>query len=156
MEDPDQTAQEVIPIYAEELEVSTRKVKTGSGVRIHKTVTQTEKIVDYPLLYESSDVTRVAVNRVVQTAPAIRHEGDLMIIPVMEEQLVIEKRLVLKEEIHIRKTRETVRQPQSITLREEHAEVERFGAHSEDEKEKLRPPATGSILDRVFPPRRNS
>lgn len=36
-------------------------------------------------------------------APEIRTEGDVTIVPVLEEVLVVEKRLVLKEELHIRR-----------------------------------------------------
>ncbi|MDQ6676911.1 MAG: YsnF/AvaK domain-containing protein [Acidobacteriota bacterium] len=156
MEEKIKNEEEVIPVFAEELTVSKRQVSTERGVRIHKTVTEKEQLVDQPLLYESAEVTRVAVNKMVDSAPPVRHEGDLMIVPVLEEQLFVEKRLFLKEEIHIRKTRETVRQPQKATLREEHVQVERFGQHSEEVVESPRPPAGGSVLDRVFPTRRNS
>jgi len=156
MEEKFQNEEEVIPVFAEELAISKRQVPTGSGVRVHKTVTEKEQLVDQPLLFESAEVTRVAVNRVVDSAPSVRHEGDLMIIPVLEEQLIVEKRLVLKEEIHIRKTRETVRQPQKATIREEHVQVERFGQQPEEAVESPRTPAGGSVLDRVFPTRRNS
>jgi len=150
--EPNKIAENVIPIVAEELEIGKRVVATGSGVRVHKTVTEREQIVDEPLLMENADVTRVSVNRVVDAIPAVRHVGDTMIIPIVEEQLLLEKRLVLKEEIHVRKSTETVRQPQTVTLREEHAHVERFGEHSEEVTEQPRPPVGGSVLDRVFPP----
>jgi stress response protein YsnF len=47
-------------------------------------------------------------------------------VPVLEEVLVVEKRLVLKEELHIRRraTTETVEVP--ITLRKQRAVVERI------------------------------
>ena len=150
--DQDQVEREVIPIVAEELEIGKRQVATGSGVRIHKTVTEREQIVDEALRVESADVTRVPVNRIVDAIPAVRHLGDTMIIPVVEEQLVIEKRLVLKEEIHIRKSHESVRRPQTVTLREEHVAVERFGQHPEEVAETPRAPVSGSVLDRVFSP----
>ena len=49
----------------------------------------------------------------------------MTIIPVVEEVLVIEKRLVLKEELHIRRriATETVEVP--VTLRNQRAIVER-------------------------------
>jgi stress response protein YsnF len=49
------------------------------------------------------------------------------IIPVLEEVLVVEKRLVLKEEVHIRSTTsgEDVEVP--VTLRRQRAVVERVG-----------------------------
>jgi stress response protein YsnF len=50
------------------------------------------------------------------------------IIPVLEEVLVVEKRLILKEEVHIRQTTsgEAVEVP--VTLRRQHAVVERVSA----------------------------
>jgi stress response protein YsnF len=57
--------------------------------------------------------------------PRIRTEDGVTIIPVLEEVLVLEKRLVLKREIRIRKrtTLETVEIP--VSLRKQHAKVER-------------------------------
>jgi stress response protein YsnF len=46
---------------------------------------------------------RAAMGRMVETAPEIRTESDVTILPVVEEVLVVEKRLVLKEELHIRR-----------------------------------------------------
>jgi stress response protein YsnF len=67
----------------------------------------------------------VPIDRLVDVAPAIRTEGDVTIIPVVEEILVVETKLVLKEEVHIRRTltKETVEQ--SVTLRKQRAIVER-------------------------------
>jgi stress response protein YsnF len=48
---------------------------------------------------------RVAIEREVTEAPPIRTEGEVTIIPVVEERLVVEKRLFLVEEVHL--TRET-------------------------------------------------
>ena len=74
---------------------------------------------------ESVEVTRVPVNREIDAAPSIRTDGDVTIIPVVEEVVVIEKRLVLVEEIHLRrtKTREEVTVP--VKLRKQRATVER-------------------------------
>src|SRR5690606_31687528 len=58
---------------------------------------------------------------------AIRYEGDTMIVPVLEEVLVMQKRLLLEEEVRITRRRSEHRAPQRVMLREEHAEVERFG-----------------------------
>ena len=49
-----------------------------------------------------------------------------MIVPIMEEVLVIEKRLILKEELHIHKRRVETHQPQQVTLRREEVRVERL------------------------------
>lgn len=49
------------------------------------------------------EIRRVKVDREVDHVPKVRVEGDVTIVPVVEEVLVVEKRLVLKEEVHISK-----------------------------------------------------
>jgi uncharacterized protein (TIGR02271 family) len=94
-------------------------------VLIHKHVTSAESTVDEPLLRDNYDVQHVPVNRIIDCAPEIRHEGDTTIIPVLEEVLVVEKRLILREELHIVRRREEHRDPQKVTLRKENVEVEK-------------------------------
>jgi stress response protein YsnF len=52
----------------------------------------------------------------------------MMIIPITEEVLVVERRLMLKEELHVRRKRTRISQPQRVTVREEQAEIERIPA----------------------------
>jgi uncharacterized protein (TIGR02271 family) len=114
----------VIPVVAEEVEVRKRRVETGR-VRVTKVVTEREEVVDEPLLREEVDVRRVAVNRVVDGPVPVRQEGDTMIVPLLEEVLVVEKRLMLKDELHITKTQVTERRPERVTLRSEEVRVDR-------------------------------
>jgi hypothetical protein len=71
---------------------------------------------DYPLYTEEAGVERVPVNRLIDTEPQTRQEGDVTVIPIVEEVLVVEKRLLLKEEIRIRRTRNQVRQPKRVVV----------------------------------------
>ncbi|MGH9629890.1 MAG: YsnF/AvaK domain-containing protein [Bryobacteraceae bacterium] len=114
----------VIPAVAEELEVGTRTVETGN-VKVHKRVHQSETLVDEPVVWEGFDVKRVPVNRIVDGPLETRHEGDTIILPVLEEVVVVEKRLVLREELHITRVREEERDRQTVTLRREEVDVER-------------------------------
>jgi stress response protein YsnF len=52
-------------------------------------------------------------------------EDDIMIVPVLEEILVVRKQLVLKEELHIRRRVEIEAVPVPVTLRKQRAIVER-------------------------------
>jgi len=124
----------VIPVLREELRVGIRKVDTG-GVRIHKTVRVRDEQVEASLLHDAVEVRRVPVDRVVamSEAPATRQEGDTLIVPVLEEVLVIEKRLRIKEEIHITRTAREEQLAESVTLRSEQVDIERFGAGSDNE-----------------------
>ncbi len=114
----------VIPVVAEELEIEKRTVPTGR-VRLTKTVHEREEVIDEPLLQEDVAVERVAINRVVDTPGEVRYEGDTMIIPLLEEVLVVEKRLMLKEEIRITRQRTETHKPQRVTLRSEEVNIER-------------------------------
>lgn len=114
----------VIPVIEEVAHVSTHQIETGR-VRIVKTVREEEQVIDRPLLREHVDVQRVPVNEFVQQAPPLRVDGETLVIPIVEEVLVVEKRLMLKEELRV--TRQRVIEPheQRVTLRTEDAKVER-------------------------------
>lgn len=115
----------VLPVLQEELEVGTRVVETGR-VRIQKLVHEREELVDPPLQREEVVVERVPVNRIVEGPVAVRSEGDTLIIPLLEEVLVVEKRLLLKEELHLTKRQVEVHSPQRVRLRREEAVIERI------------------------------
>lgn len=115
----------VIPILAEQLQIARQKVLTG-GVRVHKTVAERTETVNQPVFQEQVNVERVAVNQFVESAPPVRYEGETMIVPLLEEVVVVEKRLVLREEIRITKTSATVNQSQDVVLRREEATLERI------------------------------
>ena len=116
--------QQSIPLAREELEVGKREVETGR-VRIHKVVREHEELIDTPLMHEEIDVQRVPVNRELDAPAQPRQEGDVLIVPVVEERLVVQKRLVLVEELHVR--RRAVERPhqERVLLRSEEAVVER-------------------------------
>ncbi|HVK54565.1 MAG TPA: alpha/beta fold hydrolase, partial [Burkholderiales bacterium] len=113
-----------IPLAREELEVGKTKVETGI-VRVRKIVHEHEEMIDQPLLREEVDVKRVSINRVVDQPVAARYEGKLLIVPVLEEKLVVQKQWILKEELHISRHTVEAGGPQSVTLRSEEAIVER-------------------------------
>ena len=123
-----QPVQMRFPVMQEQLEVGKRMVDTGKGVRIHKTVSEQEKLIDEPLLREQLVVEHVPIGRVVaeSEAPQTRYEGDTLIVPVLEEVLVVQKQLLLKEEVHITRQRQQVASPRTVRLRSEQVRVERF------------------------------
>jgi uncharacterized protein (TIGR02271 family) len=115
---------DAIPLMEEELRVEKVGIATGK-VRITTVVDVTEEMARACLEEETVDVERVPIGREVDLAPSMRTEGDLVIFPIVEEILIVEKRLVLKEELHIRRhvRHEAVEVP--VTLRKERAVVER-------------------------------
>lgn len=120
---PDQEAAASLPLTEEVVHVTKRDVVTGR-VRVRTVLDATEELVRQELDTEHVTVTRVPVDRIVEAAPAVRTEGDVTIVPVLEEILVVETKLLLKEEIRIRRTstKETVEE--SVTLRKQRAIVE--------------------------------
>jgi uncharacterized protein (TIGR02271 family) len=114
----------VLPVLAEVLDVQTRRVETGR-VRIHKTVQAREVLVDEPLLREEVIIERVPVNRVVEGPIPVHYEGDTMFISLLEEVLVVETRLLLKEEVHMTTRRTETHTPARVTLRHEDVTIER-------------------------------
>lgn len=94
---------ETVRLGREDLHVARRIVDRG-GVRIRVGVEERDESIDLLLREQSVEVTRVPVGRMVTTAPEQRQEGDTLVIPILEEVLVIERRLMLKEEIHVRRT----------------------------------------------------
>lgn len=117
-------AQEAIPLAAEELVVDRQKVERGR-VRVTKTVREHEALVQDTVLREDVEVQRVAIDRVVQQAPEVRYEADVLVIPIVEEVAVVHKQLVLKEELRVRKRLRQMPHEERVTLRTEEAVVER-------------------------------
>jgi len=111
-----------VPVVEERLRVEKRVVEAGSVV-VHVTPREREEVVDVPLVEERVEVERVPVNRVVDAPPAVRQEGDVTVIPVFEEVLVVEKRLMLKEEVRLTRRRLTTQDRQRVVLRSEEVEV---------------------------------
>ncbi len=120
-------SQMIVPVLAEQLQIERRRVTRG-GVRLVKSVSERTETVDVPLVTEQVEVERIPINKMVDSAPPIRYEGDVMIVPLLEEVLVVEKRLMLKEEIRIVKRQQQTSQSQEVVLRTEEVSVERFDA----------------------------
>jgi len=117
----------VIPVVEERQEVSRERVETGR-VRISKFVEAREVVVDDPLKRESVRVEHVPINQVVTgTVPQVREEGDVTVIPILEERVVTRTELVLVEEVRIHRDHSEYHDPQRVTLRKEVVSVERFG-----------------------------
>jgi uncharacterized protein (TIGR02271 family) len=115
-----------IELVEERLEVEKRAVERGRVV-VRKHVDTREEIAEAVLQQDELSVERVPLGVPVDVAPPVREEGDVLIVPVLEEQLVIQTRLILKEELRItrRRREETFREP--VRLRVERAEVVREG-----------------------------
>jgi uncharacterized protein (TIGR02271 family) len=124
MEDSDDDLNPTLELVEETLSVGKRTVETAR-VRIHVR-TETETVNPHVSLFDQHvEVERVPIGREVTEVPQIREEGDITIIPILEEVLVVEKRLVLKEEVHVRRTVAQTEVSQPVALRRQRADVER-------------------------------
>lgn len=115
-----------IPVYEETLDVRKREVETGR-VRVKKIVRSRRESVDVPLFGEKVEIERVRINRPVDGPVSVREEGDTLIIPLLEEVVVTEKRLMLREELHIRKHRVPEQKRKQVSVRTEDVVIERAG-----------------------------
>jgi stress response protein YsnF len=118
----------VVPVVQEEVSVGKREFERT--VRITKTVGSQDVTVDESLKREDIEIEHVAINRYVEDELPVRYEGNTTIIPLIEEVLVVEKRLLLREELRITRRQTTVSNPQVYTLRREDISVERGDEHT--------------------------
>jgi len=112
-------------VLQEQVNIDKKVVESGKVV-IHKKVHEENKDVEVPVSHEEVEIKKVAVNKYVSEAPAIRHEGNTTIIPVMKEVAVIEKKLLLVEEVHVTKHVVEKKQERTVPLRKEEIEVEHY------------------------------
>ena len=80
------TEEVVIPVIAEEITVQTHQVARAK-VHVHKRVETREEVVDAPIVHEEVVTDRIPINRLLEDEmPETRHEGDVLVIPVIEEK----------------------------------------------------------------------
>ena len=132
------TADETILVLEERLRVEKRLVESGRA-RVRVTVAGRDEAVETLLMRQDVTVERVPIGRQVDEAPPTRRDGDTIVVPVMEEIVVVEKRLFLKEELRIRINETRHVDTQVVHLRREHAEIELDGAAVETTSDRSDP-----------------
>jgi uncharacterized protein (TIGR02271 family) len=120
----DSSTPTVIPVFEESLSVAKRVVDTAR-VRVSRVTHNYQQQVDELLQHEKVEVERIPIDRPIEAMPSVRQEGDITIIPVVEEVVKIERSLVLKEEVHIRRLKTTERFQETVTLRRQEAVISR-------------------------------
>ena len=126
-----------IPLHAEELSVSRRQT-TGDTLQVSTVTREHERFVDEMLNHERVEIERVPIGRPVDAIPPVRQEGDTTIMSVVEETIVVERRLILKEEVRIRRLRVSERHQETVVLRKQEAvitRVEPLGADVASERQ---------------------
>jgi uncharacterized protein (TIGR02271 family) len=105
-----------IDLVAEQARVEKRVVERNV-VRIRTAIKESEQVLSDTVSHEEVGIRRVPINQEVDVAPSVREQGDVIVIPIVEERAVLVKRLVLVEELHVQRrlVEETVQIP--VTLR---------------------------------------
>ncbi|PHK99717.1 YsnF/AvaK domain-containing protein [Neolewinella marina] len=118
---PDETT---VPVVEERLRISSQPTVTGE-VRVEKRVATETVEVPLTTIETTYREQRIPANRVVDQMPRVRFEGENLIIPVVREEEVVTKRLVLVEEIHLTPHREVTERKESVPLRSEKVTISR-------------------------------
>ena len=114
-----------IPVIEENLRIGTKLVETGK-VNISKKVTREDFSVEVPVTSEEIVIEKKEINQFIQDVPPVtRQEGDTTIMSVFKEVLVVEKKIMLVEEIHITKKIIESTVTASDTLRKEEVIINR-------------------------------
>jgi hypothetical protein len=103
-----------------------------------------ELLIDQLLARTNVEVKRVPIGRVVDAIPPVTDEAGLTVIPIVEETLVVERRLFLKEEVHIQRLQSTEHYQETVQLRHQTAEITRIPA---DQPVTAQGAAPGSISE---------
>ncbi len=118
----------VLPIIEERATIQREVVETGRVV-VTKRVHEADEQVVVPVQHDEVHYERVPLNQTLPAgavAPGPRQEGDTLIIPVLREVAVVEKRLLLVEELRITKRQVTTEHTEPMHLRHEEVLVERL------------------------------
>jgi uncharacterized protein (TIGR02271 family) len=119
-----------LTLLAEELAIAKEAVETGR-VRVSKQTHTREVAVDEDLLRESAEIETIPIGSQIYEMPSVRHEGETTIVPIVEEILHTERRLILKEEVRITRRKTTEQFHDRVTLRYQEAVVTRVPSASE-------------------------
>jgi stress response protein YsnF len=113
-----------IPLQVEEVSISRREIKKAN-VEIALITGMREQLIDEELTHVRVEIERVPIGLPIEVVPPVSHEGDITIIPVVEEIVVVERRLVLKEEVRVRRVSTKEQHQETVVLRQQKAVVTR-------------------------------
>jgi uncharacterized protein (TIGR02271 family) len=113
----------VMPLHAEEMVVAKRQV--ARTVRVTRETRSRDTLVEEALTQTGVVIERVPMGQFIEAMPPVREEGDLTILPVVEEVVVTTRRLRLVEEVRIRRVQTTSNYVETVKLREQHVVVTR-------------------------------
>jgi uncharacterized protein (TIGR02271 family) len=140
---------QVIELRQEDVEVQVKRVTTAK-VRVASVTHTQDSFIEQPLATETVEVTRRPVGRFVPEVPSVRLEGDATIWPVFEERYVLEKRIFLVEEVHIRNIRDVRTHSEPVTSRKQDVVVVRTSLLSEQPSTNSESPMNEETIVAIF------
>lgn len=114
-----------VELREEELDVDTRKVQAGE-VRLRKEVVTEQRNIEVPVTREEVVVERHPVSG-REATDSISGEDEDIRIPLMEEEVDVQKRAVVREEVSLGKREVTETRNVSDTVRREEARIDAEG-----------------------------
>ena len=87
--------EQVTSLYTEDLAFS----DAGAVVPVARVTQARSTFVNGQVTHARVEVKGIAINKMTDAVPLVRKEGDITIIPVVEEVVVVEQRLLLKERV---------------------------------------------------------
>lgn len=110
-----------VPVHADSAPVA--ETAAVRNVPVDVTASAREIQFDEPLFVEDVQVERVPINRIIDGPAQTRQEGDTTIVPVVEEVITVQKRLLLREEVRITRRRTEVRKPRTVRMEREDTRI---------------------------------
>jgi uncharacterized protein (TIGR02271 family) len=121
--DAEQPDDRTLELREEELVVERRMRDVGEA-SIQTRVDEVPARLEVEARVEEVEVEHVPVGQVVSERTEAYQDGDVLVVPIYEEQLVVTKRLVLREQLRIRRVTTTQRQLFEEILKKERVVVE--------------------------------
>jgi len=131
-----------IPLVEEQLDVDKRVVELGY-VQVRK---QVEELLDersVNLRHQQVEVERVPVDRVIPEMIEPYMDGDIYVVPVIEEEVIVTRQLRLREELRIRRSVSEHTEIVQTPFRRERAAVEE---HWYDRSDTARPEVADAAM----------
>jgi len=122
-----EAGESIIPLHAEVVSIVRQEI-AGDTVRVSTITREKDYFVDETLTHQRVEIERVPIGRPIRAVPSVRKEGDTTILPVVEEIIVVERRLILKEEVRIRRVHVAEHHQETVVLREQDVAVSRVAA----------------------------
>ena len=134
----------VIKVFEETVRVDKRLVETGHA-KVRVTVTEHDQAIETLLMRQDLVIDRVRIDRPIDAAPPVRQEGDTIIVSLVEERVVVEKRLFLTEELRIRVDQAEHVDTQTVRLRREQAVIDDHGSANPSPSPSSKPNPKGTL-----------